>query len=156
MDPSAMVDRRNGKPKRVTAAMRKVITLLLDGECRTVKAAGARAGLTPEYLSRALRKPHIRAYLDERTRASLDEGKTIAAARLRELIHAKSEHVSFDAAKHTLAINGIAPPSDGQGVSVNISNNQIVAGYVIDLTASQPAKEGDAGATIPTDRMEAR
>jgi hypothetical protein len=52
-----------------------------------------------------------------------------AVTRLLELIDAGSEHVSFDASKHVLAIAGIKPAAEPQ-VSVNL---EIRAGYVIDL-----------------------
>jgi hypothetical protein len=53
-----------------------------------------------------------------------------ASKRVMELVDAESEHVSLDASKHVLAIEGIKPRADAQ-VSVNID---IKAGYVIDLT----------------------
>jgi hypothetical protein len=132
VDPRA-IDRRSGRPKRVPAKIKACISLLLNGDCKTVKAAGARAGLTSEsYLSKTLRLPHVVSYIDERTRGMLSEGKTIAAARLLSLIHAKSERVAFTAAVQTLGINNIMPPERGNGVNVSITNS-IAAGYVIDL-----------------------
>lgn len=53
-----------------------------------------------------------------------------ATARVLELLDASSDHVSFEASKHVLAIAGIKPTADAQ-VSINID---IKAGYVIDLT----------------------
>jgi hypothetical protein len=47
-----------------------------------------------------------------------------------ELVDASSEHVSLDAAKHVLAIQGIKPTAD-QAVSVSID---LKAGFVIDLS----------------------
>jgi hypothetical protein len=53
-----------------------------------------------------------------------------AAHRVVELVDASSEHVSLDAAKHVLAIQGIKPTAD-QAVSVSID---LKAGFVIDLS----------------------
>jgi hypothetical protein len=134
VDPRA-IDRRSGRPKRVPAKIKACISLLLNGECTTVKAAGVRAGLTSEsYLSKALRLPHVVSYIDERTRGMLSEGKTIAAARLLSLIHAKSERVAFTAAVQTLGINNITPPERGSGVNLSISSNNIAVGYVVKLS----------------------
>jgi hypothetical protein len=55
-----------------------------------------------------------------------------ASARLLELVDASSEHVSLDASKHVLAIEGIRPPDQGQ-VSVNVG---VSVGYVIDLSGN--------------------
>src|ERR1700682_5005622 len=63
-------------------------------------------------------------------------GTLRASARLLELIDAASEHVSLDASKHMLALNGYQPPA-GPTALVNIN---IQAGYVIDLSDDPPAK----------------
>lgn len=144
VDPRA-IDRRSGKPKRVPKKLKEVIRLLLDGTCKTVKAAGERAGLTSEsYLSVALRQPHVLAYIDERTRGTLAEGKTIAAARLLNLIHSKSDHVSFDAAAHVLGINNIAPPA-ANAPMVNVNVNP---GYIISMIDPRTGKFDDGSVPI--------
>ena len=153
---SSLIDRRNGKPKRITPKVRKAVRLLLDGSCRTLKAAAEQVGVSAEYISRALRQPHVLAYVDEQARARLAAGKMLATSRLLELIHATSEHVSFDAASHALAINGIRPVGDSPIVSVSVS-----PGYCIDvisdpreaLAANHPRPElrmidGDTGKVV--------
>ena len=129
-DERGLVDRRTGQPRRVTPKMRKAVRLLLDGSCRTLKAAAERVGVSAEYLSRALRQPHVLQYVDEQARVQLATGKMLASARLLELIHAQSEHVSFDASAHALAIAGIRPVGD-PAVALNVS--LVSPGYVLDL-----------------------
>ena len=134
----ALVNKQTGKPLRVPAKLKEFFKLLLTGECTTIKAACSRVGYSNEYISRRMRQPHILNYIDQQVKSRLAEGKLVASARLVDLIHAKSEHVSFDASVHTLAVNGIAAPQ--ANVSVLINNN-ISPGYVIDLSPGDDAAE---------------
>jgi hypothetical protein len=104
--------------------------------------------LDERHLSRAFKQPHVRDHIEDRTRSFLSEGKLVAGARLLELVHAKSEHVSLDAARHLLAVNGIAPPTDGGGLNININNNSVVAGYVVDMTPWQPISAEERRAAV--------
>jgi len=81
--------------------------------------------------------PHVEAFIARESRKTIAHGKMRASARLLELVDASSEHVSLDASKHVLAIEGIRPPDQGQ-VSVNVG---VSVGYVIDLSgnASNPS-----------------
>jgi hypothetical protein len=119
---------------RVSKRIAEVIRLLLTGECKTQKAAAERVGMNAGYLSEALRKPHVRVFIERRTRETIANGTLRASARLVELIDAGSEHVSADVSKHMLAIAGIKPPS-GPAALVNIA---ISAGWVIDLGPDPP------------------
>lgn len=76
-----------------------------------------------------LGRDHVQAYLTQRTRKTIAEGVLRAGARVLELIDASSEHVSLDASKHVLAIEGIKP-ADGSQVTVNVA---VSPGYVIDM-----------------------
>ncbi|HZR88406.1 MAG TPA: hypothetical protein VFB02_16480 [Bradyrhizobium sp.] len=132
---------------RISKRLAEAIRLLLTGEVRTQKAAALRVGLTEGYFSEALRKPHVRVFLERRTRETLAAGTMRASARMIELLDAGSEHVAFDASRHLLGIAGIKPSADAQ-VSVNID---IKAGYVIDLSEDSrptvdvtPARPGSA------------
>ena len=125
----ALIDRRSGKPKRITAKVKKAVGLLLNGDVNTLKAAAERANVSPEYLSRAFRQPHVVVFIDAEARARLATGKLAATSRLLELLHAQSEHVSFDAAKHTLALSGIRPEPD-QNLAINLN---VSPGYIIDI-----------------------
>jgi hypothetical protein len=145
------IDRRSGKLKRVSEKVRRAVDLLLSGACATQAAAAERVGLDHRHLSRMFRAPHVRDYIDDRTRSFLNDGKLVASARLLELVHAKSERVCFTASTHLLAVNGIAPPTDGRGLHININNNQICAGYVIDMTPWQPVREREEEALVGQD-----
>src|SRR6266404_4958559 len=107
------------KPKRIAPRIRQVVDLLVSGECKTQKAAARRVGLHPDYVSRELKKPHVRVFIDRATLQTIASGKMRASARLVQLIDATSEHVSADVSKHMLAIAGIKPANDAQ-LSVNI------------------------------------
>src|SRR5918994_7085287 len=118
-----------GRSECLTAKVKKVVSLLLNGDVNTLKAAAERARMHPDYLSRALRQAHVVLFIDAEARARLAAGKLAATSRLLELLHAQSEHVSFDAAKHTLAVNGIRPEPD-QNLAINLN---VSPGYCIDL-----------------------
>lgn len=85
------------------------------------------------HLCEALKKPHVRVFIERCVRETIASGTMRAGARLIELVDAGSEHVSLDASKHMLAIAGIKPAADAQ-VSVNID---LKAGFVIDLSEQQ-------------------
>jgi phage/plasmid primase-like uncharacterized protein len=123
------------KRERISPKIAKAVNLLLTGECKTQKAAAERIGTSATYLCTQLKKPAVEAFIARRTRETIAQGKMRASARLLELVDASSEHVSLDASKHVLAIEGIRPPDQG-AVNVNVG---VSVGYVIDLSGSQPA-----------------
>jgi hypothetical protein len=127
----------SGKPKRIPPKISQIVDWLVSGACKNQQAACERANLDPSYVSRELRKVHVRVFMERRARESIANGLLRASARVNELMDASSEHVSFEASKHVLAIAGIEPSTDAQ-VSVNID---IKAGYVIDVSpqANQPS-----------------
>jgi hypothetical protein len=135
--PDASTVPELAKRERIPPKIQKAIRFLLTGECKTQKAAAERADMSPTYLSEQLAKPKIQAFIARETRKSISAGTIRASARLIELVDASSEHVSLDASKHVLAIEGIRPPDQGQ-VSVNVG---VSVGYVIDLSgqASNPS-----------------
>jgi hypothetical protein len=140
--PSPPDPKRRLPPPKVRAA----IELLVSGKVKTITAAAQHATvqLSRERLSRALSEPHIAEYLRTRAARVVGIASGRAAARLVELIDSGSEHVSFDASKHVLAIAGIKPASDPQ-VSINLEAPR--AGYVILLNEPrEPPKdiEGEA------------
>lgn len=122
------------RERRVSKRIAEVVRLLLTGEVKTQKAAAERVGMNAAYLSEVLRKPHVRMFMERRTRETIANGTMRASARLVELLDAGSEHVSLDASKHMLALNGHQPPS-GPAANVNISVMQ--AGYVLDLRTDE-------------------
>jgi hypothetical protein len=124
------------RERRVSKRIAEVVRLLLTGECRTQKAAAERVGMNETYLSEALRKPHVRVFIERRTRETIANGTLRASARLVELVDADSEHVSADVSKHMLAIAGIKPTAE----PTSLVNINIRAGYVIDLSDDPPQK----------------
>jgi hypothetical protein len=118
------------KIKPISKKILHALRLLQRGECRDIKAAAERVGLSREHLSKSLRLPHVQVFIARESREIIALGSLRATARLIELIDAGSEHVSADVSKHVAAIGGIKPANDAQ-VSVNID---IKAGYVIDIS----------------------
>ncbi|MCV0387406.1 MAG: hypothetical protein K5821_13435 [Nitrobacter sp.] len=106
------------------------------------------ASVTPEWLSKMLKRPEVRRLVDEIVHQSLSSGKVRATARLIELLESSSQKVSLEASKHVLAIGGVAPPREGPTLNFNGS------GYTIDLRSNpdQPGQvlhnEGSPGAVI--------
>ena len=136
------------KAARIPPRIRRAIDALVFGEAKTQKDAAALAGMNADHLCRQLKNPQIEAFYEQRVRQSISRMRMRAGARIGELLDAASEHVSLDAAKHVLAIGGIEPARSG-GISVNINNN-IAAGYVVDLGAS--ASMVDASQMHPSER----
>jgi hypothetical protein len=128
-------DAKPVRERRVSPRVRHAIDLLLTGQCRLKKDAAAKAGLTPERLSRALKESHVVEYLTAQTRVLLAQSQVPAAATmLRLLDQAKSEHVQKDVAIHLLGISGHKPA----GEPSTLVNINIRAGYVIDLSDDPP------------------
>lgn len=123
--PALATSRSRPVPKKVRTACDAIVS----GHAKTVTDAAAHAGISREYLSRQLSKPHVAEYLRQKAARTVAIASGRASARIGELIDASSEHVSFDASRHVLAIAGIKPAAD-PNVSLNI---ELKAGWVIDL-----------------------
>jgi hypothetical protein len=117
------------KERRISKRMQQALNHLATKGVNQREAAKL-AGISEYHLSRELKKPQIQVFIARRARQNIQLGVLRASARINELVDGDSEHVSLDASKHILAIEGIKPRADAQ-VSVNID---IKAGYVIDLT----------------------
>lgn len=130
-NPATPNDGKPAREYRISKRMQKVLTALAT-KGMTQRDAAKLAGMSETHLSAALRKPHLQVFIARAARQNIQLGVLRASKRVMELVDADSEHVSLDASKHILAIEGIKPRADAQ-VSVNID---IKAGYVIDLTDS--------------------
>lgn len=130
---------KSEKKQRISKRLAEAVRLLVNGTCRTQKAACERLGLNENYLSEALQKPHVRVFAAQCARENIRTGSLRASAKLVELIDASSEHVAADVAKHVLAIEGIKPANSSQ-VSVSI---ELKAGYVIDLREDQAQRHSE-------------
>jgi hypothetical protein len=130
LPPDGQLASEELKKQRIPKRIVRACELLASGECKTITAAAERVGVTREWLSRLLQRSHVQVFIARKSRENIQRGVLRASNRIIELLDASSEHVSLDASKHILAIEGIKPSQDAQ-VSVNID---IKAGYVIDLT----------------------
>jgi molybdenum-dependent DNA-binding transcriptional regulator ModE len=128
-------DAKPVRERRVSKRVAEVVRLIVVGECKTVKAAAERAGMNYTHVCETLKKPHVQVFIDRRVRETIANGTMRATARLIELMDSASDHVSLDAVKHELALNGHKPTADPVA-QVNIN---IRAGYVIDLSDDPPA-----------------
>jgi hypothetical protein len=147
MQELTTTDAKPVRERRVSKRIAEVVRLLLTGECRTQKAAAERVGMNVTYLSEALRKPHIRVFIERRIRETIANGTMRASAKLVELIDAESEHVAADVSKHMLAIAGIKPGAD----STTLVNINFRAGYVIDLSGNGYRERVAAAGAAPAD-----
>jgi molybdenum-dependent DNA-binding transcriptional regulator ModE len=129
-------DAKHVRERRVSKRVAEVVRLIVVGECKTVKAAAERAGMNYTHVCETLKKPHVRVFMERRARETIANGTMRATARLIELMDSASDHVSLDAVKHELALNGHKPAAD----PVALVNINIRAGYVIDLSDDPPAK----------------
>lgn len=144
-----LIDKRDGKPKRVPAKVQRAITLIFTGKCRYAVDAAKQVGLRPEHLSRMMRKAHVQVFIAQERARILADGSMRAASRLVSLVDANSEHVSLDASKHVLAIEGISPKQ--QGISVDV---HVRAGFVIDLSEGHAPGAGRAGPVVDAEAVE--
>src|SRR6476660_3801093 len=105
-------EQTEAKPKRIPPKISQIVDWLVTGACKNQQAACVRANLDPSYVSRELRKVHVRVFIERRARETLAGGMMRASARLLELMESASDHVSLDAVKHELGLNGIKPAND--------------------------------------------
>jgi hypothetical protein len=119
-----------GKQRRVPAKVKYAVDLLFSGECKTQKAAAERAGLTREYLNRALAQDHVNDYFTHKAKLEMRAALPIAIAVKAGLLHAVSEKVQSEVASEIMGIGGISAPKTGHQTNVNVS---VAAGYVINL-----------------------
>jgi len=89
--------------------------------------------MSPQYVSRALRKDYIRVFVARRVREHLAGGTLKAASKLIELLDSTSQRVAFESARHVLALDGIRPREQAS-VSINL---ELRAGYVLDLRSEE-------------------
>lgn len=125
-----------GRKPRVSQAIKAACDLIAAGKHKRFEDVATAVGISREHLSRSLGKDHVQAFISQRARRTIALGVLRASDRVVELVDAQSEHVSLDASKHVLAIDGIKPQENGTNVSIT---NHIQAGYIINLGSSAPA-----------------
>lgn len=133
--PDALIDKRNGKPKRPTRAIRQVVDLVRTGACTTWKAAAERVGLHPDHVSRALAQPHVQAFIASEGAKTIAAASLPAARKFAALVDATSEHVAAKVSDRILTSAGILKAESGSQVSVGVN---VSVGYVLDLREERP------------------
>ena len=127
------------RPLRIGKRVRDAIEAMVTGDAKTQAEAAAIVGLNRSHLCKTLRKPHVRSYLESRTRDAIVGMQTQAAGVVQRLLGgAKSEHVMKDVALSVLGMNGMRPV-EATAVRVNVD---IAPGYVIKLKHVEQASEG--------------
>jgi hypothetical protein len=143
-DGADAANRLPARKRPIPKAIRIAVEALTSG-AKTVTDAAEKAGISREYLSRELSKPHIAEYLRQKAARVVAIAAGRASARLVELIDSDSQHTSFDATKHTLAIAAIKPAAE-PNVSLNF---EVKAGWVIDLSGRDDKRTIDVTPAKP-------
>jgi hypothetical protein len=118
------------KPRRIGAKLSRAINLFVAGECTKITDAAEKVGLARESLGRALDRPHVVAYLQQRTRKRLEILAARAGAVKGELLESNNDMARDRASSFVLGLAGIQPASS-PSVSLNL---EIRAGYIIDIS----------------------
>ena len=105
---SPIAEKKHRK-RRVSPKVLQAIELIASGQAPTQIAAATQVGITPEWLSKMLKRPEIGVLLDEICRRYLRAGKVRATSRLIELLESNSSRTSLEASRLVLGIGGIAP-----------------------------------------------
>jgi hypothetical protein len=120
--------------RRISKKVRTAIGYMVNGECKQISEAAAKAGLARETLSRALSQPHVAEHMRQRVVRHLAIQAARAGAVKGELLDCSNEMVRDRASTFVLGLAGIQPESS-PSISVNLN---IKAGYVIDLSDDPP------------------
>lgn len=135
---AAPIATKRARVPRVSTALRHAIELLETGECKTQKAAAARAGISDNHLCKSLANPRIQAFIAQRRARNIARVGLRASYRIGELLEAESEHVALRASERVLETTGDLKIANGSTVNVQVNNN-LSPGYVIDLTPADRA-----------------
>jgi hypothetical protein len=130
--------------RRISKKVRSGIGFMVSGDCKIIRDAAEKVGLSREHFTRELSKPHIAAYMRERVLKQLAIAAARAGAVKGELLDSENEMVRDRSSSFILGLAGIAPATT-PGVAINV---EIKAGYVIDLTDHDPRPGADVGMRI--------
>lgn len=131
-------EKKRTVPKKVRAA----ITALNNGTAKTVKKAAESAGISREYFSRSMSKPHVAEYMRTMSARTIALASGRAAAVKVDLLDCESSHVRNDASSFVLGVAGIQPVQTN--LNLNLRGEIPHAGYVIDLTGREGRRTVDA------------
>jgi hypothetical protein len=114
--------------RRISAKVRSGIDAMVTGDCKTIKDAAEKAGLSREHFTRELSKPHIAEHLRQKVLRSLAIAAARAGAVKGELLDSDNDMVRDRASTFVLGLADIAPAS-APALSVNL---EMRAGYILD------------------------
>jgi hypothetical protein len=120
--------------RRISKKVRSGIEFMVSGDCKIIKDAAEKAGLSREHFTRELAKPHIAAYMREKVLKQLAIAAARAGAVKGELLDSENEMVRDRASTFVLGLVDIGPAS-APALSVNL---EVRAGWVVDLTEAPP------------------
>lgn len=153
-----MARNRNGtgSDPRLSQKLRAAIANLIEGRARTQGEAAKLAGYSGPQFSRSLKKAHVQRFLlSEATKHLRGVPAALAAARLSDLLHSKSDDVSARVASSIARSAGIIAPDGPQPSSAALSPGPVLT---VVFNRVQPSAEMvAAGAIAPAqDRIPAR
>jgi hypothetical protein len=114
--------------RRISKKVRSGIGFMVTGDCKIIKDAAEKVGLSREHFTRELSKPHIAAYMRERVLKQLAIAAARAGAVKIDLVDSENAMVADRASSFILGLAGIAP-APTPALNVNL---EVRAGYVID------------------------
>lgn len=123
-------------PKPPSGVLLAALEALLSGEARTQKEAAEIGGISPQNLSLALKKKHVKEFILERCNNQLKTiGVLNATANIQRLANsAESEYVQADVNKFILGNAGVRGTADGLrnggGGGAAIQLNIVLSGQV--------------------------
>jgi hypothetical protein len=129
--------------RRISKKVRTAIEAMVSGQCKTIKDAAEKVGLSREHFTRELSKPHIAAYMREKVLKQLAIAAARAGAVKGELLDSDNEMVRDRASSFVLGLAGITPATT-PALNVNL---EVRAGYVIDLRGRSD-DQADSGMRI--------
>lgn len=121
IESTATQHQRPAKPKqrRISTAIKRAITLMVDEGRTRVDAANA-CGITDDWLRIALDRPECRSLRNERLRVFRESAASRSIARVDKLADtAQSEHVKLGANELLMGIEGISKVAKSENVHVH-------------------------------------
>jgi hypothetical protein len=132
--------------RRISKKVRTGIGFMVSGDCKIIKDAVEKVGLSREHFTRELSKPHIAAYMRERVLKQLAIAAARAGAVKIDLVDSDNAMVADRASSFILGLAGIAPATT-PALNVNL---EIRAGYVIDLSGRRDDPADNMRIVSPT------
>jgi hypothetical protein len=99
----------DGAPKRISGKVRTGIDAMVSGQCKTIKDAAEKAGLSRGISPPELSKPHIAEHLRQKVSRHLAIMATRSGFVKGELLDSANEMVRDRASSFVLGLAGIAP-----------------------------------------------